>query len=494
VGRTRRSDFATPLFDRSETSDPKIPNEATASRPVHDLRATLKGIHNYIYANDKFKRHAKVFEEIMKLLVLKLYDEKSHTGQFSIAPKEVPGLPNGDGHQLLTRFQHLFAAATEDPDLAGIFGPADIIDLTPRVLAFAVNQLHGFNLADTDAKGAAFQTILGPQIRGEKGQFFTPDPVKRLIVGIIDPKPNEIILDPAAGSAGLLVQAIDHIRRKLPDTDALPATRTSHRERQKSALLRTLGQYAADRVFGVEIDPTLVRVARLNVALQADAHGNIFAADALAPWDQLSPATHGKLTRDSVDIVITNPPFGTKGKVDDPRVLAGFPNVARDRGKQVPDILFLERIVQLLKPGGRAGIVLPYGDLANSSLAYVREFLRATCHIFAVVSLPGPTFRPAENSVKAAVLFIRKWPASRKPVRYPTFRAISRKIGYDMHERPTYVRDAQGFYLDQQLQRLPPAKTKDPQWLAANGLIDEDISHILREWSGFRSKYGKEYL
>ena len=237
------------------------------------------------------------------------------------------------------------------------------------------------------------------------------------------------------------------------------------------------------------------RIARLNLLLQGASPANILSADALDDWRPITEPSNGKIGPETVDVLITNPPFGTRGKVDDRRILSQFPNVASDRIRQVPDILFLERIAQLLKPGGRAGIVLPYGDLANSSLSYVREFLRRECHIFGVVSLPGAAFKPSENAVKACVLFIRKWPQKKqKPKRYPTFRAVSKKIGYDLHERVTYLRDTSGYYLDRARRPIPPNKAKDPQWLAAHGIVDEDISLVIEQWREFRFLFGKKYL
>jgi type I restriction enzyme M protein len=454
-----------PLFDVA-------PEDTNHAKPDLDLRTRLKNIHQYIYANDRFKQHAKVFEETIKVLFLKVYDETSAGNHFRIKPEEKSAAAVGDHEAFLLRMRAAFASALDHRDYSGVFRETESLDLSARVLFHAVSQLQPFSLSATDAKGAAFQAILGPQIRGEKGQFFTPDPVRRLILEITDPAPGECVLDPACGSAGLLIQTIERLTRTK-----------KHESRVDLELL-----------FGIEIDPALVRVARLNILLQGAKPGNILAADALGGWQVIADASNRKLGPETVDLVITNPPFGTRGKVDDRRILSQFPNVAADRNRQVPDILFLERIVQLLKPGGRAGIVLPYGDLANSSLSYVREFLRRDCHIFAVVSLPGSTFKPSENSVKAAVLFIRKWPRKKKPKRYPTFRAVSRKIGYDIHERVTYLRHPSGSYVDRDGQPIPPNQAKNTHWLANNAVVDEDISGVIEKWRHFRSMFGKEYL
>lgn len=496
VGRRKfKDEGGLTLFSESAPLAPVEANRAAWElRPVHDLRTRLKNIHNYIYANDRFKQHAKVFEELMKLLLVKLYDEKYDARQFYISADEQAALTDDTLTAFASRITQLFTTAIADSEIGGVFHPSDKLDLSYRVLAFAVSQLHDVSLLETDAKGTAFQAILGPQVRGEKGQFFTPDPVKRLIVSLIDPSPAESILDPACGSAGLLSQTIDHIRRKVIGHNDGIASNGSMSRKSRGSPMSAVHALTSRNVLGMEIDPTLVRVARLNMMLQGEGHSNVFAGNALSDWKTLAAASDGKLAPESVDIIVTNPPFGTKGKVDDPRILAAFPHVAGERKRQVPDILFIERIVQLLRPGGRAGIVLPYGDLANSSLSYVRDFIRSTCHLFATVSLPPPTFKPAENSVRAAVLFVRKWPKKERPKRYPTFRAISQKIGYDMHERVIYRKDMRGFYLDRQGRTIPPERAKDPLWLATHGIVEEDITDIIEQWKAFRGNFGKDYL
>ena len=417
------------------SAETSMPDQNT----VLELRQRLKDIHNYVYANDQIKQHPKVLAELLKLLLIKFYTE---TKSNVVWPTDAE------------RLRELFRSAILDLDLDDLFEKGESLELSPRVLSYAASQLSCIRLEGTDAKGAAFQTIVGPQVRGEKGQFFTPDPVRHLIVSVLDPQPTENMLDPACGSGGLLVQTIGHVEGRVRDQCEVAS-------------------YCQGHLFGIEIDPTIARLARLNMVLHGDGRSNIFCLDALRSLDAICAQTNGLILADSMDVVATNPPFGMRAKVDDPTVLRNFPNVAGSKMRQVPDILFLERIVQLLKPGGRAGIVVPIGDIANSSLAYVREFLRSTCHIFATVSLPAPTFRPSENSVNAAVLFVRKWPSKKRPARYPTFRATSRRIGYDTHERPVYRKGENG---------------------TASGVLDEDISEIVSRWNDFRAKYGRKYL
>src|SRR5262249_4154129 len=157
--------------------------------------------------------------------------------------------------------------AIADRDLAGIFPQTEAIDLSPRSISYAIGQLRSVSLAETDAKGMAFQAILGPQIRGEKGQFFTPDPVKRLLMAITDPAPTESTRATACGSGGLLVEAIEYVRKKEALKRKFPVEPRVQDARQKKALAEAVREYATERVMGVEIDPALVRVARLNMMM-----------------------------------------------------------------------------------------------------------------------------------------------------------------------------------------------------------------------------------
>ncbi len=453
-----------------------VPHHVNELKAAPRLRATLKNIHNYVYANDPIKQHARVFEEISKVLFAKLYDEASSSGpcRFFIEYDELQKIQQGNQcDKFPDRINKLYGEALSSPDSGELFASMSRIELSTPVFAYAVQQLQWFSLSNTDAKGAAFQAILAPQLRSEKGQFFTPDPVKRLLVEILDPRAGEIILDPACGSGGLLISAMSAIEC------------ADKRERTKAA---------ASSFFGIELDPALARVARLSFLLEGDGHTNIVHANALGDWRELSEKSRGVIGPGSVDVILTNPPFGSRARVDQAAILRHFPHLAAERKKQVPETLFVERIVQLLKPGGRAGIVLPIGQLGNSSLHYVREFLRSNCHIFATISLPPETFRPAENGVRAGVLFILKHRTGHQPRRAPTFRAISRSVGYDIRERPIYRKDDSGNYLAQDGSPLHAYTVSDSGLLAEKAVLDEDISDILRGWMDFRRDYGERYL
>lgn len=385
-----------------------VPSEQMTLYTGDDLKARVRRIHNFIYANDPIKQHSRVFDEIAKVMLAKL--EWERLGRADLA------LP-GQSTDLSRDVGRLYADAVRAGEER-----AEPIQLSSLALQFAWDQLSEVDLRSTDAKGTAFQQIVGAQLRAEKGQFFTPPPAKLLLSAILDLQPDEVVLDPACGSGGLLFEV-----------------KTS-------------------RVAGIEVDPALARVARLSLLIRGDLRGEIVHADSLAPRTQLGESLPEWMRPGLVDVVMTNPPFGSKAKVVDGEALRDLPALGADRTAVAPEVLFVERVVQWLRPGGRAGIVLPVGLLANPSTSYVREYLRREAEIVATISLPPETFRPAENGVQAALLFIRKRGGSAVPATH-TFRAIVRKIGYDHRERPTLRREEDG-----------------------RPVLDEDVSAVIAAW------------
>lgn len=392
-------------------------DQLTLSGP-DGLRVRVKRAHNYIYANDALKQHGRVFDELAKVILAKLVHERADEGRTFEASEgeksEVDRL--GPESSYVRWIDGLYRSALEGTERA------EPIQLRPHVLMRVVDEFSDLRLLGTDAKGAAFQAIVGPQMRTEKGQFFTPEPAKRLLSGVLNVRPDETVLDPACGSGGLLL--------------ATPSGR---------------------RV-GIEVDGALARMARLGLMLNGADRFEIHGTDSLAPWETLTGTLPSHLHQNRVDVVMTNPPFGSRARVTDVSVLRDLPHIGGKRGSAVPELLFLERILQWLRPGGRAGVVLPLGVLANSSAAEVRRFLRSQATVFATITLPPETFRPAENGVQAALLFFVKHGGDR-PISTRSFRAIVRKVGYDHRERPIFRRDRDG-----------------------SSHLDEDVTAVLGAW------------
>jgi type I restriction enzyme M protein len=328
-----------------------------------------------------------------------------------------------------------------------------------------VSQLQEYSLIETkaDVKGIAFQTFVYAHQRGERGEFFTPHPIVELAVEMLDPKDDEKFIDPACGSGGFLVSGMNYVKEKF----------IQERPDKKSKANEFLKEYAHAHIAGIDVNPDLSKVAKMHMILYDDGHTGIFCANSLLPLEELEDiSTKSGVPRslrpypDWFDVLMTNPPFGSKGKVTDKRILKQFElgyKWKQDKSTwkwiktdelqngQVPDILFIERCLQLLKDGGRMAIVLPDGNLNNSSLGYVREFIQQKARILAVVSMPVGTFMHAGVNPKASVLFLQKLNEEKlnkfKKENYPIFMAVVEKIGYDLNSKTPkvmYKKDEQG--------------------------------------------------
>lgn len=464
-------------------------------KPATELKTVFETCHNYIYANEGLLKE-KVFNEVLKLIFIKMVDEKSASPecQFRITDKEMREIEGGKKNEFAKRISGLFQRVKVE--YSDVFDPAEKINLKPITIAFVVSQLQKFSLINTpaDVKGTAFQTFVYAHERGERGEFFTPYPILELAVKILNPTDSEMIIDPACGSGGFLIQAMkniwDTIDRNRPDLS-------------DSARLDMKIRYARTYIKGIDINPDLAKVSKMYMILYDDGHTGIFAANSLESFERISEiameAGAGKIGSDSFRVLITNPPFGTKGKITDRTLLEQFDlghrwKRSRKTGKwvktselsngQVPDILFIERCLQFLCDNGRMGIVLPDGDLTNINLGYVREFVKSKARILAVVSLPQKTFVPHGTGTKASVLFLQKLqPAELVELEkkdYPIFMAICEKIGYDIRGRTIFRRNQKGEYLDEKgnvvLEREKAA-------------IDTDVPEIIAAFREFKAKH-----
>ena len=387
------------------------------------LRVTFRRCHNFIHGNEGMPREA-AFWQFLYLIFAKIHDERSAgpKRRFWAAPAEqfTPAGRAAIRARVLPLFDEVKAR------YANIFRGEERLSLSERALAFMVSELAKYDLSRTevDAKGAAYQEIVGSNLRGDKGQFFTPRSVISMAVNMLDPKPGERFMDPACGTGGFLVAAIDHVDAQYCRARGLERSRkTAAQRREVLALQRA---FAAERLFGADFDPYLVKAAQMNVHLASDADPQVFHVNSLElPDGRLDdvPAARAAVPMGSVDVIATNPPFGARIPVTDPQILRRYElgRAWRERGpgefvmraalqgSVAPEVLFIERVVQLLKPGGRAALVLPNGLLSNPSDAYIRSWLMRRARILASVELPMETFIPEANvNILTSVLFIQK--------------------------------------------------------------------------------------
>lgn len=494
-------------------------------RPASNLQAKFDRIHNDIYANYKAGNKGKVFYQVIYILFAKIQDEKSYNKEceFIIYDREWDEIVrNGKSETFEKRIFGLFDKAKSREEFKDIFDGTEKIEIPLRQIANVVSEFENVTVLDTDIKGEAFQSFLGAYFRGDAGQFFTPDPVKKLVVEMLNPQPDEVVLDPACGSSGFLVFTINYFRdlvkmeRGWVDDKDKPLQDSELTPEQREILRGKIKEYASSHIKGIDFDNDLTKVAKMYMVMIDDGHTGIWTSNSLIPFNELSKNTKGTITPESAHIIMTNPPFGSKGKVSDQNVLAEYDfghawkkdkktgEFEKDKllagkkgGGQVPDILFIERCLKLLRPNGRMGIVLPDGDLTNQNTEFVRAWLKDRAQIVAVVSLPSETFVPFGAGVKSSVLFIKK-PKDKVPDRYPIFFANLEKIGYDIRGRKTYKRNSNGEVVDDQdkvidyLEDRKGKKTKqDPVLIELRGALDTDVPEILKEWRGFIKEHKK---
>ena len=447
-----------------------------AERPsFNDLRPatsdvllfTFKRCHNYIAGNQGLQK-PEAFWELLKLIFCKIDDERSSEIGFYTDSQERQGL-NGQ-LKAKARIDKLFSGVRRK--YATIFKPNEVVELEPRVLAYLVSQLQPWSLLDSDidVKGKAYEEIVGSNLRGDRGEFFTPRNICRMAVAMLDPSPDDLVLDPACGTGGFLTIAMNHVIQKLRASEEhkwRDAEKPTEVELQE--LYRKIREYADDQLVGIDINPNLVKASKMNMVMNNDGSGGLYQANSLAAPMTWNDALRSRELLGSVDLLFTNPPFGSKITVDDPSILEKFElahvwgyDESEDRyyvreprqlqKSQPPEILFIERCVQFLKPGtGRMAIVLPDGILGSPGLAYVREWIFEQTRVLASIDLHPDTFQP-RNSTQTSVLVLERKRfdeielerAAGKKKDYQVFMALADHIGHDKRGNKTFVRDAEG--------------------------------------------------
>jgi type I restriction enzyme M protein len=318
---------------------------------------------------------------------------------------------------------------------SGVFKEGDELLLNDQTLAFCVSALQKTYLlkSDSDVLGSAFEVMINPGMKGDKGQYFTPRHVIQMCIDVLDPSEHQTIYDPACGSGGFLIAAMDKVFKKIEDG-----------RDDRSEILENQKDYASQNVFGMDYDHTIAKVAKAYMLIWGDGRSNIAVCDGLNEdsWsdDALSKFTHGtgKARRlKQFDIIATNPPFAgdhaaeeTISKYDlsirnSPKGPVRAQRVARDK-------LFVERCLKMLAPNGKMAIVLPRGTLKNYSDEYVRRYILKHARVVAVVGLGGEMFKPFTNT-KTCVLFVQK---RAKPLENVDGAKRDPKVVYAVTERP----------------------------------------------------------
>jgi type I restriction enzyme M protein len=451
----------------------KIPNEGKS------LKTIITEMEDEVLAN----AGVDVFEEVFKLIFTKLYDETKSkddkviidwtvkrklkadeigdfeklkavlkdvdTSDFRVLEFRNTGQSEGD---LKKKIQKLFDEAKKK--WPGVFSDESKIDLSPSHLSICISSLQDIKLFNSNLQviDEAFEYLVSKSSKGEKGQYFTPRHVIDMCVKMLNPQKGECMIDTAAGSCGFTVHTIFQITGHLFENAEIS-------QEEKEDVLK---------VFGIDFDEKVVRVARTLNLIAGDGETNVLHLNTLDydRWNETVKNPEWIMTYGNgfkrlesrkkeansykdflFDILMANPPFA--GDIKESRIIhkyeLGYNKKNKPKTKVSRDILFIERNLDFIKPGGRMAIVLPQGRFNNTSDKDIREFVAGKARILAVVGLQGNTFKPHAGT-KTSVLFLQKWDDKLCPKKddYPIFFAVSEKSGKDNSGEYIYVKNGNG--------------------------------------------------
>ena len=448
-------------FKYHKNAFPK-PDIAAVSRD--DLIKTIRKCHQTLWGGGRLSP-PMAFGELTKLIFLKTRDEKTPRRkgdpyEFQIKTNETPG-------RLAARIKEMYT--TERQNEPDVFN--DDIKIDDTTLKNVVLHLESVNLTatDLDTKGVAFEQFMDGFFKGDFGQYFTPRNIIAFSIQMLDIQADDFVIDPACGSGGFLLHALDHVRRLAGEF---------YKEDSKEHF-DYWHSFAEKRLFGIEINEEIARVAKMNMIVHDDGHTNIIGNDALEPLADIARKNAAFAAIVGVDAetgqrneskgfskITTNPPFGAVIKDDLHSYLPSYElsryvakggsknedgaedndadfrvgrKAIKQRSSVKTEIVYCERVWQLLKPGGQAAVVLPDGLLTNASLQAVRDWILERFKVLTVVSLPQFAFAHFGAGVKSSVVFLEKrrpnTPASDDEA---IFMAMAENIGYDTTGRTTY--------------------------------------------------------
>lgn len=435
------------------------------------LLFAFRRCHNHIAGNQGMQK-PQAFWELLKLIFCKIWDEKKNPEiEFYAAAAERHGM-NGP-LKVRDRIAVLFDQVKEE--YKAIFDPADTLKLEPKVLAYLVSQLQMYSLleSDIDVKGRAYEEIVGSNLRGDRGEFFTPRNACQLAVTMLAPTEKDHLLDPACGTGGFLITAMNHVIKQIQDQELVKWKGDA--DRAAAPTRERIKRYAGKFISGLDFNPELVKATKMNMVMNNDGSGGLFQANSLENPVSWSDELRAAKLIGKIDLLFTNPPFGSKIPISDPSILEQYDlgyswgydadddtwtKTDRLQKSQPPEILFIERCVQFLKPGGRCALVLPDGILGSPGLGYVRDWILKNTRILASIDLHPDTFQP-HVSVQTSLLVLERKPAELIALEtaagrlndYNIFMAVANHIGHDKRGNKTYVRDKDGSEIVEEVER-----------------------------------------
>lgn len=506
--QVKRVDYDIPRHGEAKPPDkaPKL-NDLTAAT-TESLKWRFRKCHNIIAQSGDDKMTA--FWEFLKVIQTKIEDEKEdkERADFYATPSETE---TQDGQtRVLARITKLYRRLVV-PKYGQLGFQGDKINIRPGVLARIVSELQDYSLLTTGptVKGAAYEEIVGANLRGDKGEFFTPRVVVEAAAEMLQIIADDLCCDLACGSGGFSVLMLVNGMQSI-------ASRYSKRRGEWGDAIRDeQRKFALNNVVSNDINRNLANAARMNMLMNNDGSGLVFDQDILEPpqnWtcdnaDRLRKKL-GLTTRTvaghtfmvgNVTALCTNPPFGDDITRTERHVLDQY-ELGREKSSQIVEILFIERCVQLLTPGkGRAAIIVPQSILNNPGLNYVRKWIFAHTRVLAVVELPVETFlisgREGTGTLTAILIVERRELddtasilAGNNPAPYPIFMAIANVVGYDRRGKTLYRKEQDGTEIVQDVPLCDP-NTGQVLRTSKERIVANDLPQIVADYIKFKSDF-----
>lgn len=405
-------------------------------KPAHNLKVIFKAIRNNLAGNAVGATRDEVLaQQLINLIFCKIYDERF------TKPDEVVTFRAGvdeSARDIADRVKELFEKVKTK--YTEVLDFNDAITLDDQSIKYIVGELQNYCIteAERDVVADAFETFIGYALKGGQGQFFTPRNVVNLMVEIVNPQPNELVIDPACGSGGFLVESLKHMW-KLQDVQA------EEYKWSDLALKEEKIATAIHNIHGIEKDDFLSKVTKAYMAIMGDGKGGIFCEDSLESPKNWKPKTKQMIELGKFDVVLANPPFGKEIKIVGEEKLKQYDlaykwkkdgdkydKTPKLNDEMQPQILFIERCLQLLRDGGRLGIVLPETFFHAPNMQYVMRYMQRH-NIMWVIDLPHNTFRP-HNNAKCLVLVLQK----NTPQQPQINMAVAEQMGHDHQGKEIY--------------------------------------------------------
>ena len=493
--------------------------------------------HNIIRNNDKLSPEA-AFDEISKVLFIKIRYERDNTGTQIFSKEEFEKLREAydktKSKHSLPFYQQLFERTKEDYVKDCLFDSNETIKIKEASFEAIVKELQIYNLSRTadDVKGIAFEKFLGKTFRGELGQFFTPRTIVDFMVALLDPEEGETICDPCCGSGGFLIKAFEYVREKIEKdiqnvkneikVSIFDEEYENGTEYDRAIIDELVDQYfhvlnmeldtnedgrlkdlSHNCIFGIDANPRMARTAKMNMIMHGDGHGGVHHHDGLLNVNGIF--------ENRFDVILTNPPFGSRVEkslkiteadkfTDEAKIkqyterygvayIKALEQVNGNIGKSVlslyesgklsglTEVLFIERCLRLLRPGGRLGIVLPEGVLNNTNLQSVRELFEGMAKIVLITSIPQDVFMASGATVKPSLMFFKKFTveevAQYEQAKLTAYDKVTAKYAEQIAELKGSIYDKKNSRSD--------VKIKKAELKALESQIDNEVKPIIKQ-------------